>query len=317
MFLDTSMGFICSTVSPEGIKSGSILLGAKAYQTMLVAKNIASKCFKVYALYSMYESALSDIFCLKTFRHGTNPYAAARIILTGPDLRRAGVDGEARFYRMAHGAESPWAARDRQRQAFYVVGEGHLYGNIFLDYISTKLTAKYYALRSTAVLFGSLLPLPRSWKGNFTRLVVEIIESDIRTRLLGLFCPTVKFHINPNRIDADLTFHQDEGAGAGALYTYDRFSVLDIGILGVLKNGINTDLPTRMWENKRQVLWGVAQLVVAVAFTAFYFPPLIPGSQLVVSSITSIIALREIGVVGELVRLVALGSPLFYAGLQV
>lgn len=316
MHLDASMRFVVSAISIEGIKAGSILVGSKAYQTMLLASNIAIKFFKVYALYSMYESALSDIFCLKTFRHGTNPYAAIRILLTGLDLRRAGIDGEARFFRMAFGMDSPWASRDQQRQAFYVVGDDYQNRNAFLDYIITKSVAKYYAMASTAAFFSALIPFPQRWKGKVTKLM-------LMNPLLNLLSPMVKLHINPNRIGRDLTFHQDAmGGGLGALYTYDKFSALDMGVLGVLKNGINTDLPRRMWENKRQVLWGVAQLVVAVVFTVCLFPTLVPGSWVTVSSVVSMIAsqsmaLEKFGQLGAGLRAVVVAPSLLYAGLQV
>lgn len=315
MFLDAPMHFISSAISLDEITSGFTLLETTTCHTMLVVGNVAGKCFKMYALYSMYELGLSDVFCLKTFRHGTNPYAAVRIILTGPDLRRAGLDGEARWYRMVNGEESPWAARDQARQAFYVVGDSCQGRNAIVEYLAPIANAKSYAVGSTAAFCASLMPLPQDLKGHSMRLILMM------RGVLLLLCPTVKFHINPNRIGQDLRFHRD-GVEAGALFTYDRFSVLDIGILGVLKNGINQDLSRRMWKNKRQVLWGVVQLVVAAVFTVCYFSTLIPGSWVRVSAAASMLASEGVvterfGQLGELVRAIIIVPALFYAGLQV
>jgi hypothetical protein len=323
-----SLSSVASVVMTETIKAGFIT--AACFMKHMVAKisPVANKFFVYYTLYSMYEAALSDTLCLKTFRHGTSPYAAARIAWTGPDLKRAGQEGEAAYYKTTTGYDSKWAARDQALQAFYVVEDvcSDNSGSAVWNYIATKMTAKAYSLRSTVTFIGSLIPLPNSWKGGLIETIVQLIETDSRLGILGLLCPTVKFHLHPDRVEDENThyrtdnairFQRDEpSAGAGALYTTDRFSVLDIGIVGVLKNGISSDMIKRIQENRNQFLWGIAQCVTAVAFTAFFIPGVIPGGWVVVSAATSILALERFGEIGAFAMLPTIGPFLFYAGFQ-
>jgi hypothetical protein len=306
-------------------------LGAAVKTTISTSASVALKCFKFYTLYSMYESALSDILCLKTFRHGTNLYAVASITLTGPNHDLAGVGGEAAYLKTTTGTTSAWAARDQALKAFYVAEDvctNNMASDSFFNYISTKMTVKYYALLSSAQFFGSMLPLPQSWKANLIAGTVAVIQSDPRIAVLGLLCPSVKFHMNPDEVQLNerayqqvenkINFYRDTpDAGEGALYTKYQFSVLDIGILGVLKNGINRNIFTRINENQGQFLWGVAQLVTAVAFTAFFFPEIVPGGAAVVAGVTAVVALGRFGELGVYAALAILGTPLVYAGFQI
>lgn len=269
---------LTSTITFEGVKSGAQVAASHALPALKVVGSVAKNCFKFYFLYSMYESALSDILCLKTYRHGTNPVARLKISLTGPDLDKAGKEGEAAYYQTVTGQDSEWAARDQARKAFYVADE--------------IITAKYYSLRSTSTWLCSMLPMPKSWKGNLTKEIVHEIESGKNggTAILGLACPTVKFHYDPERVgsrnylreDAVEFYKDTPDAGSGAYYTQDQLSAWDTGLIGILKNGINTRVFKRIQDNPNQFLWGVAQLVAAVAFTVLFFPSVAPGSQSIV-----------------------------------
>jgi hypothetical protein len=325
-----SLQLVTSAVTTETIKAGFVTAASFMKDASAKISPVASKFFLFYTLYSMYEAALSDIFCLKTFRHGTSPYAAARIAWTGPDLKRAGQEGEAAYYKSTTGQESVWARRDQDLQAFYVVEDvcADKRSSIVMNYMLPKFTAKAYSLRSTVTFIGSLIPLPNSWKGGLIKKVVQVIETDARVGCLSFLCPTVKFHLHPDRvkdintyydseIDNAMIFYKDEpSAGDGALYTTDQFSVLDIGIVGVLKNGIGSGTIKRIQENRNQFLWGIAQLVTAVAFTAFFIPGVIPGGWVVVSAVTSILALGRFGAISGYAMLPTIGPFLFYAGFQ-
>lgn len=333
MNANVAISSITSTLSAEGFKAGMISAGSGAYTAVTTVGSVAFSFFKCYTLYNMYESAFSDILCLKTLRHGTSPYAAARIAWTGPDLERSGKEGEAGYYQTIR-SDSPWAQRDQDRKAFYVVEDFSTdvsIQSLFSDYISTKITIKYYALRSSVTFFGSMLPLPKSWKARLIKGSVYVIENEPRFRVFGLLCPSVKFHINPNRIqisDDELSCSitsqekdkiflvRDRGGGEGALYTKHQFSVLDIGVLGIIKNGINRDIFKRIDKNRSQFLWGVAQLVVAAAFTALFFPGIIPGSWVIIAGVASIVALQRFGKLGVLAIALVLGPPILYAGAQ-
>lgn len=267
---------------------------------------VSLNIFKSYALYSLYEASLSDIFCLKTFRHGTDPSACLKIHLTGPDLNRGGTGGEARWYEIRQ-MNSPYAHRDKGR--FYVVQdyfERNSRKETALSYIANKITLKYYALRSTVSYYGSWMPLPKSWKASITSSVVNTIETEGRARILGMICPSVKIHLDPDCIsypdqsytpseNIKHTFSPDSYDSnylkdfSGACYTEDPLSVFDIGICGILKNGLNTRLPHRVWHHKGQFLWGVAQLVATVALTAFFFPTLIPHGHTIGAVIQHIV----------------------------
>lgn len=365
--LNLNLGTITANVSFEGVKNGVAAVASNSYSLLASVGLIAKNCFKLYSLYSLYESALSDILCLKTFRHGTNPYAAARIALTGPDLDRAGKEGEAAYVKTIVGRESCYAGRDQGRKAFYFVEDydsQNKRSSFIYNYITTKFTAKYYSLRSTATFLSSLLPMSKERKGTFARDMVTEIESSSINTILALAFPTVKFHYHPDQVEAftvasikgllldielddetpenaeakaiikgkifgdgnDFEFDNvaidllrkngklnkekklliyDENAYNGAMYTKDQFSVTDMGFTGIVKNGVSKDMFSRMYHNKAQFVWGVAQLVAAVAFTAIFFPVITPWSGYIVSVIDSAEALGNLNVAAKVVQWMA------------
>jgi len=303
----------------QGITSTCSYIGQELTKSPLSAVSmttkIAGSVFGLYTLYSIYEAALSDILCLKTFRHGTNPYAHLKISWEGPKYSYAGKGGQARLWKVAHGVESPWAQRDATEKPFFVVpdwlDEGHS-GSIsdyFSSFVATKVTCKWYALQSTVGFFGQFLPLPSRLRGVVAQKALHYFQNGHHygdggkiLKVIGLCCPTVKFHVNPDPVliipyrtnypynllsllKQDQLLFVADGSNAGfkeelegALATKYRFSPLDIGFAGILKNGINKDLPNRVWEHKKQCLWGVAQLVYAVALTAFVVGYIAPTS---------------------------------------
>jgi hypothetical protein len=318
---------VSGNITLESLKVGFNIAATKVGEAVITIAPIAAESFKLYSLYSMYEAALSDMFCLKTFRHGTNPYAAFRITWTGPDLTRAGIEGEAAYIKGVTGKESRWAPRDQGLRAFYVFEDfapsrGTKMDDIF-SYCVTKVNAKWYSLRSTASFICSVLPLPSSWRGVLPHELVSMVESIRGATIFGALCPTVKFHLDPKRINSSaenaILLHPDtEGnAGAGAMYTRSQLSFTDCGVLGVLKNGLNRDLIDRISDNKTQFMWGLTQLVTAVAFTAYFFPAYVPGSWVVTSAVTSITALSRFGFLGDGVRFALSAPPIFYALLQI
>jgi hypothetical protein len=287
----------------------------------------------------MYEAALSDILCLKTFRHGTSPSAWLKIHFTGPDLERGGTGGEATFY-PERGIQSTYAQRDKGR--FYAV-QDHLEthgrkeqskpGSAF-SYIDNRGTVKYYALRSSVAYWSSWVPLPAFIKKPIVEGVVRVLENqDPRVKIFGLFSPTIKVHLDPDRVsypgqlkkpsDPKHHFQADEYSGndeafSGACYTKNPISVTDIGICGVLKNGLNTRVFERISENKGQFLWGLVQLVAAVALTALVFPGLLPGADIALSIIAKPIeVLLAIPAVGETIGGVVAGVSMLASAMFV
>ncbi|MGA8164855.1 MAG: hypothetical protein WB791_07525 [Waddliaceae bacterium] len=304
----------------EGIKQSCFpicerLMSPSLGAVATVVGRVAMNALKCYSLYSLYEAALSDILCLKTFRHGTDPYALCRIHLQGPDLKRGGMGGEARWFAIAHRIQSPFAQRDAGY--FYVVEDFVTDNNneqstlsYISSYLKTTLTVKYYALRSTISFYGSLLPLPRTWKAGITREVVNACESNGYAMVLGFFSPTVKFHVNPDKVkilgrecfhtlkQEEMEFSRDDDSNIGenyegALATKYSFKVYDIGIRGVLKNGLNENLPKRIWGNKKQCLWGVVQLINAIAITALLYTAYIPFGSSIVQILNAIDTLGD------------------------
>lgn len=303
------MNAVTEKLSYEFIKDGIYSAGNKIIKDPLgslsIVGNVACYAFKCYALYSLYEAALSDILCLKTFRHGTDPYAFVKIHLTGPDLKRGGTGGEARWFEI-RGQKSPFADRDGGR--FYVVQDYFEVDSkieTVFSYITHKLTLKYYALRSTVSYYATWLPLPASWKAATAAVAVYACENVKYLMILGISCASVKFHLDPDNISY---LHQQHGPQeepthrfqpdgndsdiyqpfSGACFTTDQLSVSDIGICGILKNGLNRRLPYRIWHHKGQFAWGVAQLIAAVAMTAFFFPTAIPHGNAIASPMKQI-----------------------------
>jgi len=285
-----------------------------------VIAKAAGRALGAYTAYSLFESAASDILCLKTFRHGTNVYAHARILFEGPDYNRAGRDGEAKFNQVSGNLDlGHYAERDAEEKLFYVVedvfsGARLSYADYVQSYISTKLTTKYYSLRSTIAFSCSLIPLPTGLTRRVSRAALGLLENEVTDnarllfRAVGLMTPTVKFHVPPEKVtiipccaypgfsdvrcsnfgrfyleSGKLLFSRDEcsslqgGPFEGALATKYRFTVMDVGFLGIVKNGVNRDLFERIRSHKGQFLWGCAQLVYAVGFTAILLGVAAPG----------------------------------------
>jgi len=400
-----------NNISISQIGHGMSYIGQELTKSPLSALSmttkIAGSVFGLYTLYSIYEAAFSDILCLKTFQHGTNPYAHLKISWEGPKYDYAGKGGEARYWKVANEKQSPWAERDAKEKPFYVVqgylDEGHS-GSIsdyLSSFVATKVTCKWYALQSTVGFFGQFLPLHSKLRGVVTQKALHYLQNGHHygdggkiLKLIGLCCPTVKFHVNPDHVtiipfpayrdyqvesrteiegeikvkfdrygtfnyrvedflsenkklvnrqsnkfyiekgsereeldplrllkkDQLLFFADGTNAGfkkdfEGALATKYRFSPLDIGFAGILKNGINKDLPTRVWEHKKQCLWGVAQLVYAVALTAFVVGYIAPASVFYGPSL--MLAVTTFSEMSERLKTLAsfaAGIPLFVFG---
>jgi len=300
-----------------------------------IVEKVSFVAFKVfftyYPLYSLFEASLSNILCLKTFRHGSSPNVLARIHIEGPDLTRGGTGGEANWYKNILGISSPYAARDKG--CFYVVEditESQDNKNCLSfakSYFTTKMTVKYYAMRTSFSYYGSWLPLPVKWKANITQVFVNVIESgrDGNATFFGLLLsPTIKFHLDPNQVTIErhrssLDTHsasspalkgrvilardgEDSAKGKsfeGALVTRHQFSVLDIGVIGTLKNGLNSSLIQRIKENKGQVMWGIAQLVCFVAQIAILHPTVIPCSMAVMHAVEILATYEKTSTVGS------------------
>lgn len=297
-------------------RTGTAIASDLAIKSLPIISKIGLVAAKVlfiyYPLYSLLESSLSNILCLKTFRHGTSPNVIARICIEGPDLSRGGIGGEANYFQSVLGVASPYAHRDKD--CFYVVEdvisskENKNPFKFMFHYFVTKMTVKYYSLRTSCTYYISWLPMPAKWKAGLTSCTIHVVESDPRiATLFSLIAPSVKFHLDPAKVTVISNreaLPSDEGQNGqayfardgldsmennsfeGSLVTRHQFSVLDIGVIGVLKNGLNLSLPKRIWENKGQCLWGVAQLVCCVALFALMHPALIPGGTAIVGVFT-------------------------------
>lgn len=288
-----------SFLTVQDVTQACTVVASCASQVAPHIPGIAYQVFRNYGLYSIYESAFANILCLKTFRHGTDPYAFVRIHFEGNDPDRGGTGGEARWFETALQTTSIYAERDRGH--FYVVedviGSEYTYAKkSFLDfayyYYNSKRTLKYYAMRSNLSFYGSLLPLPGCIKGPLTLGLMQGIETHIQSYLIfGGLCPSVKFHLNPAKVrisgflDANTPTFQRDGhdsddgqAFEGALRTKYLFSVFDMGMLGVIKNGVNSSMAQRMRDNPGQHLLGLVQLVAAVCLTLYFFPGILPES---------------------------------------
>lgn len=328
-------------------------------ETMAIVAKVAFNAFKIYLLYNLYEAALSDVFCLKTFRHGTDPSAWLKIHLQGPDLNRGGTGGEARWFAVNQ-MQSPYARRDKGRHYTvqdYFERDSRL--ETIFSYFKNKGTLKYYALRSTVSYYGSWLLLPKSWKAEITRALVSTLENNSDCAILGLANPSIKMHLDPDCItyphqpgypkkSIKHTFYSDvdvkqssnlttahlkvfgsvpqvgsfyntsnnakdesseyKGNFSGACYTEDKLSVWDMGFCGIIKNGLNFSLPRRIWEHKGQFLWGIAQLVAAVAITIFLFPNVIPYCN----SIEAVVNQISLNANSEARTIATIGSKLIY-----
>ena len=235
---------------------------------------VAKTFFKCYSLYCLYSVTLSDVLCLKTYRHGTNPYAAAMITLRGPDYERAGKGGEALFMEESTGRRSPYAARDQALKAFYMIEDFCAKTSVtdaFFYYVKTKWQVKTYSKMSTLGFVTSKLPLSTKVRCH----LISIVSLCLTFSGFIILFPTVKLHVKPERSNET---HPNFDGGPGARYT-KTFSVSDIGFLGIMKNGMNGAIFTRIYKNPKLLLWGTVQGIFAVVFTIYLFPNLIPSNR--------------------------------------
>lgn len=263
-----------------------------------VAK-VAGKAWAFYALYNFYENALSNILCLKTWRHGTDPYAWVRIHLQGNDPDRGGTGGEARAYSVINEQQSPYAHRDKGFSYFVEDTVDPESGKNLLtftrSYYRTIFTVKYYASKATLSFWALPIPFFRAKIASF--LEKTAYEDSSFLMVFYAASPTVKIHMHPDSIPRHQRDGWDSKTGGdfeGALKTTHKFSIFDIGILGVLKNGISRDLFERIRKNQGQCLFGVIQVVAAIYTTVMLFPAVAPGlSTPLLSCFTAAVAFKN------------------------
>lgn len=91
--------------------------------------------------------------------------------------------------------------------------------------------------------------------------------------LLGLITPTLRFKFTPDEMKI---FKDDPDYTPFALKTAEKIDANHIGIMGSLKQGLNSDLFCRIYHNPCKFLLGVIQLALAVALTALAIFTLYP-----------------------------------------
>ena len=193
--------------------------------------------------------ALQNILCLESHAHGTSPKNYYNYISHGVVAASATKSPDDKFYVYHHNSEAagplPW-----------------------LGQVAKMVMPRVYAARATMAENDDP---DASCISGFLNKTSAVFQS---------FCsPTLHFHYTPDESAAAFQF-EESTSGRMRASPVDDISHDRIGILGALKQGINSDLCTRIKNNPAQFFTGLAQLVSAIAipiilvFIATLFQPL-------------------------------------------
>lgn len=221
-----------------------------ASQASLVSK-AGSRLVQGALLYQLYDSAIANMLCLDTLRHGTSLSSVVRINLQGakPEMSPSSLIRVVSLYTDFD-------------------DKSHSLGKKITAKLFTPLFTTYYSIRANARDFGSHLPEPTAPLGKVLYLVIEFIASVA----LGIFSPTVKFRFTPEEREERFLVDKgdDDAKGSGSLYTTDEIETSHLGISGSLRQGLNSSLVGRIKTHPGKFVLGLAQLTAAVALTSIW-----------------------------------------------
>lgn len=239
---------------------------------MIISQNITSspylnslnsiyKIYKFYSLYKLWESAISHLLALHRLRHGTSPINYLKIQMLGLVPEKASKSsGEATYLAMnaSQTISEPrevlvYVMRDQSSKPCECKKK-----KICTNFSFTKrIDPREYAYQSGAAMLASKKISP------LVNRVLMIIGG-----IMGFFTPTLQFHFDPNEMSI---FESDPWIGCTALRTKETISAKRLGLLGALRIGLNGRVLSRIQEDPKNALFGLAQLVAAIGITLILF----------------------------------------------
>jgi hypothetical protein len=214
--------------------------------------------FGGYAAYNLFTSALSDTLGLKTLRHGTGPCNYLSIQTNGARPELGGVaSGEATLmdYSLSRHTENKFFVWEDDYYQEGRVGHDSVFVRGLLNCrvlhpIVKRLGPKYYT-----VLGGISAATVQDAPGPL-RVFLQVIGG-----IGGLFTPVLDFHATPEEFERD--FQIDENMVPVARYTTKNLkSWKYIGLPGVLYQGINKEVFSRIKQNPERFVKGIAKMLI-------------------------------------------------------
>lgn len=176
---------------------------------------------------SLFESAIKNLLCLQTLRHGTS---MKNIIC----IKRNGGD-----------------------PSISCQFEGKGWG------VSPGL---FYVMDDSPGLIIQIVKrlAPFEYKVAAERFELNNNQS-VKGFILGLLDPTLKFYYQPHEVQRDFT--EDPRLKNLGLITSKKVEVDRLGIQGALKFGLNKDWAARFKANPEQAIFGTIQIITCIALT--------------------------------------------------
>ncbi len=222
-----------------------------------------------FTLFDLFEDALAEMLCLRTYSHGTAPHSYYSIISRGADPAYGGRadKGEGASNRL-HGAPYENTGNFDSRDKIYVIPDDNLTG-FSLEYLGNfaglsrnRMATHAYATGTTSgELFGSCAA------GNCILLTIAETFSFILTFL----SPILKFRFTREESDV-MQFQEDPTFSlAPAAYTKHSISPDHIGLYGTIVHGFSGDLYGRIQAEPERFMCGLLKLIILVVLAALVY----------------------------------------------
>lgn len=206
--------------------------------------------------FNLFDDAIADVLCLKTFQHGTSPGNYDNILKTGALVKYSGEGGE-----MVCQRKFGTTAGDK--------GKGFYVWNHNINYAFRALQTRVLAIEASIAHYYDE-------KGNIFSKIATIFKSIF----IGFCAPTLKFRFRPDQIVIDgndpkkIEFIIDtsyDGASDGfALYTYNDLPPEHLGLTGSIRQGFNMNWGERIKQDPGQFKKGLFKLVISLSMMALF-----------------------------------------------
>lgn len=205
-------------------------------------------------IFDLFDEAIANILCLKTYTHGTSPKNYHNIMKIGVDPSYGGNGGENAYF-AATGNMPPDSIDPTTRI------DGWNCKNRFFVYLPNASAPNKY--------FSSLVYSYQACLGENTTPHQYRTKRSRCIRLAALRAcstPTLKFRLAPNNPIKFTIDNTTPGQTAG--YTEQPMSANTIGLYGSLHEGMNSQWLGRIKQNPQQFRRGLLTLAAAVALVA-------------------------------------------------
>lgn len=207
------------------------------------------------SLFNLFDDAVADLFCLKTYTHGTSPKNYNSIMKMGADPNHGGTGGESAFFDVmgvnrAEAIESDKKSGWECKKRFFV----------FLDECPELVKRAQPRIYSIVSCVGENCSPSDSKLRKAIGIGASIIE--------GFASPTLKFRFTPEDTDQFICDKTFASTSRIAGFTEKPISPDHIGLYGSFKQGLNGQWLNRIKNNPAQFIKGLLKITAVVALIA-------------------------------------------------